>query len=97
MLAETDVEAVLLRKREMQWVLDNDAVCARHAAGPGAFAVSDALPCDTQAMQEEVRLAVERRQGELVARGVAAPEAAASLKASQSRPLHVQPRGGSPT
>ena len=25
-LAETDVEAVLLRKREMQWVLDNDAV-----------------------------------------------------------------------
>jgi hypothetical protein len=25
-IAETDVQAVLLRKREMQWVLDNDAV-----------------------------------------------------------------------
>ena len=25
-VAETDVQAVLLRKREMQWVLDNDAV-----------------------------------------------------------------------
>ena len=48
-------------------------------------------------MQEEVRLAVERRQGELVARGVAAPEAAESLKASLSRPLNVHPRGGSPT
>jgi hypothetical protein len=50
-------------------------------------------------MQEEVRLAVERRQGELVARGVAAPEAKANLIASQSRPLHVLPpgRGSSPT
>ena len=96
MLAETDVEAVLLRKREMQWVLDNDAVRSCAVRPPGSSS-SDARPCNTQAMQEEVRLAVERRQGELVARGVAAPEAAASLKASQSRPLHVQPRGGSPT
>ena len=97
MLAETDVEAVLLRKREMQWVLDNDAVrtpCAQIGRPVHCLTRSYAT---LQAMQEEVRLAVERRQGELVARGVAAPETAASLKASQSRPLHVQPRGGSPT
>ena len=91
------MEAVLLRKREMQWVLDNDAVRTPWAQAGRPGSLFNALYATLQAMQEEVRLAVERRQGELVARGVAAPEAAASLKASQSRPLHVQPRGGSPT
>ena len=91
------MEAVLLRKREMQWVLDNDAVRTPVRKHGGLVPCLTRCYATLQAMQEEVRLAVERRQGELVARGVAAPEAAASLKASQSRPLHVQPRGGSPT
>ena len=77
--ATTAVEAVVLRRREMQWVLDNDAVRFRNTLGTVQTHSISRAALRPQNMQAEVQHAVERRQEELAVRNVAAPAVAAAV------------------